>query len=222
MGGLGYRKEDFYMKEFEYVSKKEYQPIKNEVIELLNLVQDEVRDKFTFRYDFIGSVDRNMVTRQVDGNEGYDFDVNLRVNDEDEEFSASEIKHILMDGFNAHSKKFRYDFSEDSKRVITIKVKDKKNSRILHSCDFAVVYDCEDGRQQFIYFNKNQNTYEWQFQPKGFYQLLEKVEAIKENGLWQEVRDVYLEKKCNNTDPKKKSRSIYAETVNQIYNKYFN
>lgn len=35
------------MKDFEYVTKKEYLPVKNELIELINLVQDEVRDKFT-------------------------------------------------------------------------------------------------------------------------------------------------------------------------------
>lgn len=29
---------------------------------LIDKVQDKIRDKFTFRYDFIGSVTRNMVT----------------------------------------------------------------------------------------------------------------------------------------------------------------
>ena len=42
------------MSNFYYVSKKEYQPVKNDLIELINLVQDEVRDYFTFRFDFIG------------------------------------------------------------------------------------------------------------------------------------------------------------------------
>ena len=210
------------MSDFKYVTKKEYQPIKNELIELINLVQDEIREYFTFRYDFIGSASRNMITRDEDSNVGYDFDVNLRVNDDEESYSAKEIKQILMNGFNRYNHLFKYDFCEDSKRVITIKVKDRRNSRVLHSCDFAVVYDCEDGRQQYIHFNKAQQSYEWQYQPKGFYRLSEKMEAIKDSGYWQEVRDLYIEKKNNNEDPNKKSRSIFAETVANIYNKYFN
>lgn len=209
------------MSDFKYVTKKEYQPVKKELIELINLVQDEVREYFTFRYDFIGSASRNMITREKNSTVGYDFDVNLRVNDDEENYSAKEIKQILINGFNRYNHLFDYDYCEDSKRVITIKVKDRKNSRILHSCDFAVVYDCEDGRQQYIHFNKNQQTYEWQYQPKGFYKLPEKMEAIKEAGYWQEVRDLYIEKKNNNNDPNKKSRSIFAETITQVYNNHF-
>ena len=72
--------------------------------------------------------------------------------------------------------------------------------------------------QEYIHFNKRQNTYEWQEQPDGFYMLPEKIEWIKNNGLWQKVRDRYLNNKNTNSDPKKKSRSIFAETIAQIYN----
>ena len=209
------------MSNFKYVTKKEYQPVKNELIELINLVQDEVREYFTFRYDFIGSASRNMITRDEDSNVGFDFDVNIRVNDDEENYTAKAIKQILINGFNQYNHLFDYDYCEDSKRVITIKVKDRKKSRILHSCDFAVVYDCEDGRQQYIHYNKAQQSYGWQYQPKGFYKLTEKMEAIKEEGYWQEVRDLYIDKKNNNTDPNKKSRSIFAETIAQVYNNHF-
>ena len=210
------------MSNFYYVSKKEYQPVKNDLIELINLVQDEVRDYFTFRFDFIGSASRNMITRDDDSNVGYDFDVNIKVNDAENNYSAKEIKQIIRAGFDKHSWKFNYDYSEDSKRVITIKVKDRTNSLILHSCDFAIVNDYVDDngneRQEYIHFNKKQNTYEWQEQPEGFYMLPEKIEWIKSNGLWQEVRDRYLDNKNNNEDPNKKSRSIFAETIAQVYN----
>ena len=213
------------MKEFEYVSKREYGPVKEELVDLIHLVQDEVREYFTFRYDFIGSASRNMITREVNGNVGYDFDVNLRVNDPEENYSAEDLKNILIQGFNKHSSKFKYDYAEDSSRVITIKVKDKKNSRILHSCDFAIVNDyIDDGgdeHQEYIHFNKKQNTYEWQEQPEGYYMLLERIDDIKEHNLWQKVRDLYLEKKSKNIDLHKKSRSIFAETVKEVHDKYF-
>lgn len=209
--------------EFEYVPKSEFLPVKNELVELINCVQDEVREHFTFRFDFIGSASRNMITRQINGNVGYDFDVNIRVNDPDENYSAEQIKTILRKGFDKYVKYFSYDYSEDSSRVITIKVKDTKNSRILHSCDFAIVFDCSDGRQQYIRFNKKDNSYSWEYQPKGFYQLEKRIDAIKgEDDLWQDVRDLYLYKKCNNIDVNKKSRSIFAETINEIYKANFN
>lgn len=205
------------MKHFEYITKKEYGPVKEELNSLIHMVQDEVREYFTFRYDFIGSASRNMITREINGNVGFDFDVNIRVNDPEEEYSAEELRNILIDGFNKHANKFDYDYAEDSSRVITIKVKDRKNKRIVHSCDFAIVFDCSDGRQQYVRFNKNQQSYSWEYQPKGYYQLDERVAAIKKAGLWQEVRDLYLDNKCNNSDPNKKSRSIFAEAVNSIY-----
>ncbi len=188
---------------------------------LIHKVQDEVRDKFTFRYDFVGSVARNMITMDYSSNVGYDFDVNIQVNDDDENYSANEIKRILKNAFDKYNHLFKYDYSEDSTRVLTIKVKDYRSSKIIHSADFAVVNNCKDGRQQYIHFNKKQNTYEWQFQPSSYYQLNERVNAIKQNRLWQEVRTLYLYKKNNNPN-NKKSRALFAETVNEVFQRYFN
>lgn len=85
-------------------------------------------------------------------------------------------------------------------------------------------YTDKDGndRQQYIRSNKNQNFYSWVEQPKGFYGLESKEKKIKKHYLWDEVRDSYLQKKCNNEDENKKSRSLYAETINEIYNKCLN
>lgn len=203
------------MYHFKYVTKAELAPFKKELIELIHLVQNDVRDDFTFQYEFIGSVSRNMVTFDPQSNTGFDFDVNLFVNDDEEDYKPGEIKHILMDAFNKHARKYRYDFCEDSTRVFTIKVKDKKNSKILHSCDFAIVNNYGENQQEYIRFNKPHN-YAWVEQPDGFYQLPDKIEFCKENGLWTDVRNLYLDKKNNNTVKGKKSRSIFAETVHQI------
>lgn len=48
--------------------------------------------------------------------------------------------------------------------------------------------------------------------------LDEKIGWIKENDLWQEVRDSYIERKNSNNNPNKKSRSIFAETVAAVFN----
>ena len=61
------------MHDFEYVSREEYQPVKNDIIDIILEVQDEVRDHFTFQYHFIGSTNRKMITRDRKSNVGYDL-----------------------------------------------------------------------------------------------------------------------------------------------------
>ncbi len=211
------------MHNYQYVSTKKAAQAKKDVISLIHLVQNEVRDKFTFSYEFIGSASRKMITYDPTSNIGFDFDVNLRVNDDWEEFSPKEIKQILSRGINKHSKQFDYDFCEDSKRVITIKVKDRENSKILHSCDFAIVMDYIDDegceRQKYIHYDKKKNTYEWQEQPEGFYKLQEKIEWCKDNGIWQSVRNTYLQYKRKNNDPNRKSRHLFNDAVHSACQK---
>lgn len=70
------------MYHFKYVPRTEYLPIKKELIELIKEVQNQVRDKFKFQFEFIGSTKRNMITEDIRSNIGFDFDVNLRVNND--------------------------------------------------------------------------------------------------------------------------------------------
>ena len=82
------------MNHFEYVSKSKYMPVKKELIKIINQVQDELREQFTFDYKFIGSSSRNMITYDPKTNKGYDFDSNIEVNDFDEYYSAKELSLI--------------------------------------------------------------------------------------------------------------------------------
>lgn len=70
-----------FMHDFEYVPKKEWKPIRDELLEIIRRLQNEVRDSFTFQYHFVGSSSRNMITRDRNSNTGFDFDVNIEVND---------------------------------------------------------------------------------------------------------------------------------------------
>lgn len=210
------------MHDFEYVPNEEWEPVRDELFDIIHNLQDEVRDEFTFKYHFVGSSKRKMITRDQNSNTGYDFDVNIEVNDPDENYSPEEIRNILRKGLDKVRNSygyaiFRYDYTEDSTRVLTIKVKDRAKSSILHSCDFCIVYECGDGRQQYIRYNKNQNSYSWEYQPKGYMELPAKIEWIKKHGLWQQVRDHYLYKKNINESPDKHSRAVFAETVHEVW-----
>ena len=211
------------MYNFEYVPKEEWKPIKDKLIEIIHELQDEVRGYFTFQYHFVGSSERKMITRDRNSNTGFDFDVNIEVNDPDENHSAEKIRNILRKGLDKVNNPnpygysiLGYNYTEDSTRVLTIKVKDRANACILHSCDFCIIYECGDGRQQYIRYNKKQKSYSWEYQPKGYYKLSDKIEWIKKQKLWQQVRDNYIYKKNTNTDDNKKSRAIFAETIHQV------
>jgi len=217
------------MHHFEYVPKSEWKPVRDELLLIIHQLQNKVRDYFTFQYHFVGSSRRNMITRDSTSNLGFDFDVDIEVNDPDEDYSAKEIRNILRDSLNKITNSngyptFKYDYTEDSTRVLTMKVKDKRNSCILHSCDFCIVYNTADNRQQYIRYNKKQNYYSWEYQPEGFSSLPEKIDFCKRNKLWIEVRDLYIDKKNRNIDNNKKSRSIFAETIQQVcqQNGYYN
>lgn len=207
------------MYHYDYVSKNQAAPYKKELIEIINKVQDEVRDDFTFQFTFIGSSSRNMITFDPTTNKGFDFDVNLNVNDDDEDYSPDEIRTILRNALTRVSRQYGYNKCEDSTRVITIKVTDSFYSRISHSCDFAIVFEGKDG-QQYIRFNKETGNYTWEFQTQPYKDLEKRAEFLKKNGHWNEVLDVYLDKKNNNDNPDKHSRSLYAETINECYSRH--
>ena len=204
------------MYHFEYVSKKEAAPYKAELIEILHQVQDYVRDDFTFQFTFIGSSSRNMITYDPTTNIGFDFDVNITVNDDDEDYSPEEIRTILHNAFSRFMTAYGYNKCEQSTRVISIKVVDQWSSRVIRSCDFAVVYEGRNG-QQYIRFNKERNYFSWEFQTQPYKELEFRADYLKENGHWNEVLEVYLDKKNNNYNPDKHSRSLYAETINECF-----
>lgn len=206
--------------DFRYISKNDekVQEAYHNILDMIYNVQDIVREKFTFRFDIVGSYKMNMITYDANSNIGYDFDFNIEVND-DNIYSPKEIKEILMLTFENIRYKYGYGRPENSTRVITIKKVNYSTSKILHSCDFAIINNYHNGekcRQKYIHFNKKSQTYSWNQQGKGFYLLPDKLDWIKKNKLWNEFRDLYLENKNNNTNEFNHSRQIRAITAQQI------
>lgn len=207
------------MHDFRYVTKKQAQPIKDELYQILYMVQDLVRDNFTFSFTPIGSSSRNMITCDAKSNIGFDFDINIEVNDDNEDFEPKEIRTIIRTAIDRVAPRYGYKSCKDSTRVLTIKKVNTFTSRIIHSCDFAIVYNCTDGRQQYIRFNKDNNHYSWEYQGKGFVGLEKKMDWLKRENLWGELQDYYIYKKNCNDNPDKHSRSIFAESINEMCQK---
>lgn len=211
--------------DFHFISKKDPKVKKayNDILNILKEVQDLARKKFTFRFDVVGSYKRNMITYDAKSNVGYDFDFNIEVNDGNDRYKPKQLKNMLQNAIDAVCVKYGYDHPEDSTRVLTIKMKNRKKSCILHSCDFAIVnnYIDDDGYegQEYIHNDKHGN-YTWCEQPEGYYMLPDKIDWIKENDLWDVMLKLYIEKKNRNNDPNVHSRTIFAVTVHEICQKF--
>ena len=210
--------------DFRYISKNDpsvkqaYQTL----LEILYQMQNLVREKFTFQFTPVGSYPRNMITFDAKSKVGFDLDFNIEVNDDEENYTARQIKDILRNALNRIAGRYGYAHSEDSTRVITIKVIDRGDSRILYSCDFAIVYNYSEGGkplQQYIHFNKATKTYLWCKQSDGYYMLPEKIAWLKKHKYWQELRDHYLYKKNINTNPNIHSRTLFAIAVHEMCQK---
>ena len=213
--------------DFQYISKHDPR-VKAAYVDLMLLLQ-EVRENlkkhYTFQHRLVGSYARNMITYDQKSNVGFDFDVNIYPNDDEQKLTPKQIKLLFKKALDKHVNEHGFDYAEDNTRALTIKIKDRKRSRVLFNVDFAFVndYTDDDGtkHQEYIHHNKQQGAYTWEAQPEGYYMLPEKVSWIKEQGLWtSELRPYYLTKKNINTDPDMHSRTIFAIAVHEICQKY--
>lgn len=226
---------------FEYVSKNEVSLARNEIENVIHKVQNDVKAVLTFQYNLVGSASKNrhLITRIVNGNKGFDLDFNITIQSIDENYDdAKKIKLFLMEKFNKFLPK-SYGYCEDSSTVFTIKKIDTQSKKIIYSFDFAIVnyyeeeiqnpdfdddYDDPDDefytieRQELIKFNKP-DSYVWELRPIASNHRY-KEQCIKGNGLWNVLRNLYLTNKNNN--PNEKSRIIYYNTLNQIFQTHFN
>lgn len=207
------------MHDFVYVTKASARPVRDELIQIIHQVQDIVRPYFTFQFKPVGSSSMNMITFDRKSNIGFDFDFDLEINDDDENYSPDEIRHIMKNAIDQVAPKYGYKHCEDSTRVLTIKKVNTFTSTIEHSCDFALIHNCGDGRQQYIRFNKKNGNYTREFQGQGFKNLNNKIAWLKHNKLWGELQNYYIYKKNHNNNPYKHSRSILAESINEMYQK---
>jgi len=221
---------------FEYVEKKVMESARKEIESVIHNVQNELKSILTFQYNLVGSAsnNRHLVTRIINGNQGFDLDFNIIIQRMNENYDdAKTIKLLFMKTFN---KFLENDFKhcEDSSTVFTIKKVNKKTKKIIYSFDFAIVnyyeeeianldfdddYDDPDEeifvveRQELIKFNKPY-SYVWETRPiASDHRYMEQF--VKEKGLWNELRDQYLINKNNNQN--EKSRIVYYNTLNQIF-----
>ncbi len=210
---------------YEYVPKNEYRPVRKDLDEVILKVHKYMKKQFkiTFQDRLIGSGGRHLITRQISGNKGFDFDYNFIIKkpSSTSNKSTKAIKKQFMEALTIAIKGTQYDCPQDSTSAITIKVVDKQNKKILHSCDFAIVYYSDnDNFDGYYYLKNNKQQRYYSFEQRNYSSNLD--EKIREIGDWESIKSEYLKLKNNNKDSNKHSFDLYAETVNNVYNQKFN
>ncbi|MBQ7276134.1 MAG: hypothetical protein IJS58_02690 [Bacilli bacterium] len=209
------------MAKYEYVTKNEYAPVRVKLEKIIHKVQLLAKkdDKdLTFQFKLVGSGSRHLITRVKGGNSGFDFDYNLILNP-NYSWKAKEVKLALMRYFAEAVKDTEFDNPEDSTTSITIKAKDTKKSRILYSCDFAIVsYSDEEDLYKYIRHDKKNKVYKWDNR-KFTHRYDEKLNWLKENirNYWNIIKEEYIKLKNNNNDLDKHSFQLYYEAVSNVY-----
>ena len=209
--------------EYEYVSKKEYRPVREELEQIIHRAQDQLRNLgMTFQPCLIGSGSNHLITREKSGNKGFDFDYNLILRDpgDNRDYNAKVLKDEFKKAFEIALHGTKYTPPEDSTSVLTIKVVDTANSRIIHSCDLAIIYYPESGNDgEYKYLCNWKNgiySFVTRTESRGNKRKLDEIKNYP--GGWNMVRDEYLKVKNNNRDPDKHSHVLYLEAVNNVYN----
>ena len=208
---------------YEYVTKAEYKPLKAEATRILQKMQSQLKKKFPFSFQLVGSGKRHLVTRIKDGNKGFDLDYNLILEGDCRDYDAKKVKDCFRSAMiNAlKDSSFHFPDPKDSSSVITLQSVDRKNSKIKYSCDFAVIrytYDEDSNLNGYKYlkYDKKSGNYIWNFRPINSdpEELVKKIREY-ESG-WNCVREEYLRlKDCNKGE--KRSYAIYREAVNNVY-----
>lgn len=145
-------------------------------------------------------------------------------------FSRAEFQNKpITDALNkAVGGKF-FSNAQDSTSCLTALLHFKDTPNVEFSFDVAITTKNKNGNYMRLIHNKNVyalglDQYTWNEVPRS-HQVKDKADELKEAGLWQEVRDRYLEMKnmylswqdCNHP-----SFVVYVEAVNEVYNRYFN
>ena len=95
MGGMGKERIHNMKHDFKFISKHSPQvkSVYSDLMEILSLVHDDLRKQYTFQHEPVGSYSRNMITYDAKSNIGFDFDINIYPNDEENRFTAKRRGH---------------------------------------------------------------------------------------------------------------------------------
>lgn len=227
MGGMGEKEKNMY----HYIEDKDFlKRMKSLCSDIINqLVQSINNDSvMTVEAQLVGSGARNLITQNA--KEPIDLDYNLCVL---EVFGISlsdgkAIKEHIQKHFNAVLSYNGWNNCQDSTSALSTELRHfTKGNKTEFKIDLAIVWESDYSWKRLIHSKTgivDLDQWYWNEAPCSK-ELVDKVEAIKDENLWLEVIYLYLDKKnmylCRGDKKNHPSFNVYIETINEIYYKYF-
>ena len=210
---------------YEFVCESEAKRYCSDCSRTLKKTCELLRTKgISAQFSLVGSGARNMITRNGDG--PYDLDYNLLIMKAEERYwnDLRLLKETVRNALNRAERREFFSDAQDSTSCLTALLHFKDTPNVEFSFDVAIIKKNPNGNYMRLVHNKPWNQYTWNEVPNS-HQVKDKADELKEAGLWQEVRDRYLEKKnmyLSWQDRNHPSFVVYVEAVNEVYNRYFN
>ena len=178
----------------------------------------------TVQAHLIGSGAKNLITQNE--NEPIDLDYNLVIiNSTSNINDCKKIKEYIKGKFNyVLENNDLYDCNDSKSCLSTKKIHFEGGNPTEFSIDLAIVCEDQDGAWYRLIHEKtgyvDRDRWIWNIS-RNSKELTNKVKWIKENNLWSELRNAYLDKKdlyLKRGDNQHPSFICYIEAVNEIYN----
>ena len=214
---------------YHYVEDKDFLKQMKEVCSSIinQLVQQINRDgKMEVKANLVGSGAKNLITQNE--HLPIDLDYNLEIIDSGS-FNINNgtgIKEYVRKQFNIVLKANGWGDCQDSTSALTTEQRVfKKGNKTPYSIDLCIIATGNDGWYRLIHEKTGfANADRW-FWNKGrnSEKLQQKIDWLKDNGLWLEVRETYLKKKnmyLRRNDHDHSSFVVYVETINEVYNRH--
>ncbi len=196
--------------------------IVNQLVQIIN--NDSV---MTVEAHLVGSGAKKLETQN--SNEPVDLDYNLNILEiyEIKINDCRKIKEYVRKQFNFVLNKNAWGDCKDSTSVLSTEYRHFKNgNQTAFKIDLAIVVKSSNNWFKLIHEKTgfvNQDRYFWNEAPHSE-GLTDKVDKIKSNGLWENVRQTYLDKKnmyLSRQDYFHPSFNCYIEAVNQVFSQNF-
>ena len=191
----------------------------NQLVQSIN-----AEDFMTVEAHLVGSGAKNLETQNA--SEPIDLDYNLVVIDTKCSINDCKlIKEYVRKKFNFVLKRNRWSDCKDSTSCLTTEKKHfTEGNKTEFSMDLAIVHETHDGTWYRLIHKKtgslSEDEWFWNIGPNSK-SLVKKVEWLKKNNHWDEVRKSYLAKKnmyLRRNDYIHPSFNCYIETVNEVFN----
>lgn len=215
---------------YHYVEDKQYlKKLKSTCSDIINQLVQAINNDDIMRVEahLVGSGAKNLVTQNA--NEPVDLDYNLCII-ECYEFSINDgraIKEYIQNMFNVILNNNGWGDCKDSTSVLTTEFREYTHgNKTPFSIDLGIVIYNHGSWKRLIHRktgNVRYDEYYWNDIPHS-HGLDKRIEKIKANDLWLEVRKTYLEKKnlyLSRQDHNHPSFICYIESVNEVYSRNF-